>query len=92
MGWIKEIEREDNGAKALFWEVLSVVYMHKEQQSNLTVGGWITKNAYDSGLSPIIVKEWVIPSGLAPELAAGAVLFVSGFAKAQPEFEGWTNE
>lgn len=30
---------------------------------------------------------WEIPSGLAPELAAGAIAFVTGYARAQPEFE-----
>jgi hypothetical protein len=90
MGWIKEIEQVDTGVLVPYWEVISVFYSHKNQLSTLEVGGWASKEAYDDGKSPVMVKSWVIPSGLAPQLAAGAVAFVGGYAKSQPEFEGWT--
>ena len=90
MGWCKTIEDEKTGVNVTFWEVISVVYNHREQQSDLCVGGWISKSAYDSNKDPAMVKNWTIPSGLAPELATGAVAFVSSYAKTQPEFEGYT--
>lgn len=90
MAWVKSIAREDNGAVATYWEVISVFYSHSEQKSLLMAGGWVDQNAYENNLQPLMIKEWDIPSGAAPDLATGAVAFVSGFAKAQPEFEGWT--
>jgi len=87
MSWIKSIAREDNGAVATYWDVISVVYNHREQLSNLTVGGWVDEEAYASNLQPLILKEWIIPAGLNPQLAAGAVAFVSGYAQSQPEFQ-----
>jgi hypothetical protein len=90
MGWIKEIEQTDTGLTVPFWEVISVFYNHRTQVSHLEVGGWVSKQAYDDGKIPIMTKSWQIPAGLAPELAAGAVAFVAGYAKAQPEFTGWT--
>jgi hypothetical protein len=36
-----------------------------------------------------MMRQWQIPSGLAPQLSAGANQFVSDYAKSQPEFQGW---
>lgn len=90
MAWVKEIEQTETGVLVSYWEVISVYYSHKNQESILEVGGWVSESAYNDAKNPVIVKAWKIPSGLAPELAAGAVAFVSGYAKAQPEFEGWS--
>lgn len=92
MAWFKEIERLDNGAVASYWEVISIHYSHIEQTSRLIVGGWVNQEAYEGLKEPLMTKDWEIASGLAPQLSAGALIFVSGFAKSQPEFEGWTNE
>lgn len=89
MAWIKNIEDSSTGVVASYWEVISVYYNHKKQESLLEVGGWVSEQAYVDGKNPIMNKAWQIPSGLAPELASGAVAFVSGYAKQQPEFEGW---
>lgn len=89
MAWIKSIKHPEHGAIALYWEVMTVLYDHQAQSSTLQAGGWVTKQDYDDGMAPLMVRRWEIPSGLAPELAAGAVAFISGFAKQQPEFEGW---
>lgn len=91
MAWIKNIAHESHGAVASYWEVVSVFYDHKRQISILEVGGWVSAQAYADGLAPLMTKNWEIPSGLAPQLATGAVQFVSGFAKSQSEFEGWAN-
>lgn len=87
MSWEKSIVREDNGAIASYWEVISVFYNHRTQNSELTVGGWVSEDAYTTGLEPLIVKSWNVPAGLAPDLSVGAVAFVSGFAQEQPEFQ-----
>lgn len=88
MAWTKSIKREDNGAEATHWDVISIVYDHREQLSRLTAGGWVDAQAYADNLQPLIIKEWSIPSGLAPQLATGAVTFVTSYAMGQPEFEG----
>lgn len=88
MAWLKEIEDPNNGAKALFWEVIGISYNHKKQISVLEVGGWVSEALYNADKAPLIVKFWEIPSGLAPELAAGAITFVTSYARNQPEFEG----
>ena len=87
MGWSKSIAREDNAAVATYWEVISIYYDHAKQVSDLAVGGWVDQAAYDQGYQPLMTKNWVIPSGLAPELATGAVTFVSTFVQAQEEFQ-----
>lgn len=89
MAWIKQIEQQETGVVVSYWEVVSVYYNHKKQESLLEVAGWVSQQAYEDGKLPVINKSWQIPSGLAPQLAAGAVAFVSGYAKSQPEFEGW---
>lgn len=89
MAWIKEIEQESTGAVASYWEVISVFYEHQRGASTLVVGGWISQEAYNNSKSPLLVKSWEIPSGLAPALAEGAVGFVSAFAKSQIEFDGY---
>jgi hypothetical protein len=91
MAWIKSIKNPQYGAIAEYWEVLSVYYNHRRQVSILEIGGWVDKAEYDNNSSPLLTRSYEIPSGLAPELAVGAVAFVSGYAKAQPEFEGWEN-
>lgn len=90
MAWIKEIKRQDNGASAFYWEVISIHYSHIEQTSRLIVGGWVSQEAYEELKEPLMTKEWEIPSGLAPELSAGALAFVGGFAKSQVDFAGFT--
>lgn len=91
MAWIKSIAREDNGAVATYWEVISIYYDHSKETSDLAIGGWVDEEAYTNNLQPLMTKNWIIPAGLAPELAAGALAFVGGFAKNQEEFEGWEN-
>jgi hypothetical protein len=88
MAWIKEIEQTDTGAVAAYWEVIGIQYNHRTHLSVLEVGGWVSEAAYTANKNPLFYKSWEIPSGLAPELAAGALAFVSGYARAQPEFEG----
>lgn len=88
MGWIKAIEEESTGVSVSFWEVMSVQYDHRAQESVLQVGGWISKAAYEAGKAPVLTKSWVIPAGLAPQLAAGAVAFVTGYARGREEFAG----
>lgn len=86
MAWLKEIEEPNTGATAVYWEVMGIAYNHRTQVSVLEVGGWVSESHYTNNKSPLIVKYWEIPSGLAPELAAGALAFVGGYARAQPEF------
>jgi hypothetical protein len=88
MAWIKEIEQTDTGAVAAYWEVIGIQYNHRTQLSVLEVGGWVSQAHYSANKNPLFYKSWEIPSGLAPELAAGALAFVSSYARAQPEFEG----
>lgn len=91
MAWTKVIKHPSNGAEASYWEVISINYDHKSQLSMLQIAGWVDGQAYEDGLEPLIVKNWEIPSGLAPQLAAGAIAFITNFAKSQPEFEGSTD-
>lgn len=86
MAWIKEIEQTSTGAVAAFWEVIGIQYNHRTQISVLEIGGWVSEEHYSNNKSPLILKHWEIPAGLAPQLAAGALAFVSGYARAQPEF------
>jgi len=91
MAWIKEIVEENTGTVVSYWEVISVFYSHKDRQSDLVVGGWISKQAFDDKKDPVIVKSWGVPAGAAPELSAGAVTFVTNFARAQDMFDGNTD-
>jgi hypothetical protein len=88
MAWIKEYVDPDTGVTASYWEVVGIVYQHREQLSELKVGLWVSAEAYAANKACLRVKTYLIPSGLAPELSAGAIGFVSGYARAQPEFEG----
>ena len=88
MAWLKDIEEQNTGAIASYWEVIGIQYNHRTQFSVLEVGGWVSEDAYTANKNPLIYKSWEIPSGLAPELAAGAIAFVTGYAMSQPEFEG----
>jgi hypothetical protein len=89
MAWLKNIEDESTGAIIPYWEVIGVYYNHRLQLSTLEVGGWFSKETYENNKMPSMVRRWEIPSGLQPQLASGAVSFVSGYAKSQPEFEGY---
>ena len=90
MAWTKEITCERTGIVASHWDTISVFYKKREQMSDLIAGGWVSKAAYDAGKEPVMIRNWFISSGLAPDLAAGADQFISDFAKAQAEFAGWT--
>jgi len=91
MAWLKEIEIEETGVKALFWEKISIFYSHYDQKSVFKVGGWVSAAAYAARKLPLKEMTWEVPSGLAPELAAGADAFLTAYARAQPEFEGATD-
>lgn len=91
MAWFKDITEQNTGAVASYWQVISILYNHRTQKSVLEVGGWVSQAAYSENKSPLMTKYWEIPSGLAPELAAGALAFVEGYARQQPEFEGSEN-
>jgi hypothetical protein len=91
MAWIKEITHPDHGAVASYWEVMSVYYDHRRQLSTLQVGGWVSVDEYNSNMSPLLIKIYEIETGLAPQLAQGAVSFVAGYARAQDEFSGSQN-
>jgi len=90
MAWLKEYIDPDTGVSASYWEVIGITYQHREQLSELKVGLWSSADAYAANKATLRVKTYLIPSGLAPELATGALAFVSGYAKSQPEFEGWS--
>jgi len=91
MAWIKSFTHPDTGAEGNFWEMETILYNHRTQLSELRVSVWVNAAAYSASKAPLHTISYVIPSGLAPQLATGAVQFVSGFAKSQPEFEGWAN-
>ena len=88
MAWIKQFVIEDTGVQGNFWEMISINYNHRKQVSEMVIGLWINQAAYDAEKEPIHFKIYSIPSGLAPELAGGAIAFTSGYARSQPEFEG----
>lgn len=71
-----------------YWEVIGIVYQHQAQLSELKIGCWSSAEDYEAKMQPIYVKTYLIPSGLAPELAVGALQFVTGYALTQPEFQG----
>lgn len=88
MAWIKEYVDPDTGVTASYWEVIGIDYRHREQLSTLQVGLWISQAAYQANKAAIRTKTYLIPSGLAPQLSAGAIAFVASYARSQPEFEG----
>lgn len=92
MALIIDIEKEDNGAIASYWEVISIFYNHRKNKSSLVMGGWVSKVAYESDKEPLMTIDWEIDAGLAPQLAAGALEFVKNYAKSQPLFEGAIEE
>lgn len=71
-----------------YWEVIGIIYQHQAQLSELKIGCWANAEDYAAKKQPIDVKTYLIPSGLAPELAGGALQFVTGYAMQQPEFDG----
>lgn len=89
MAWTKEYVQQDTGLTIQgYWEVIGIEYQHQAQLSELKVGCWFSAQAYTDGKYPLTTKVYSIPSGLAPELAAGALAFVTQYAMSQPEFEG----
>lgn len=88
MAWIKEWEHPDNGSIGSYSEMETITYNNRTQLSEMSVSVWISAEAYNNNKSPLFTKIYIIPSGLAPELASGAKAFVQAYAKAQPEFEG----
>ena len=88
MAWLKEFTDPDTGLTASYWEVIGIDYRHREQLSTLQVGLWISQEAYLANKASLRTRTYLIPAGLSPQLAAGALAFVAGYARAQPEFEG----
>jgi hypothetical protein len=89
MAWTKTWTDPDTGLSIEgYWEVIGIDYKHQAQLSELRVGCWASAQAYVDHKQPITVRVYSIPSGLAPALAAGAILFVTQYALQQPEFEG----
>ncbi len=88
MAWLKEYTDPDTGVTASYWEVIGIDYKHREQLSTLQVGLWISQAAYEANKACLRTISYLIPSGLAPELSAGAITFVEGYARSQPEFAG----
>ena len=68
--------------------MIGINYNKRKEISELIVGIWVDQEAYNNNLEPISVLSKTIPSGSAPELAAGAYAFTMGFMKTLPEFEG----
>lgn len=91
MAWIKEWVDPDNDSVGNFWETQTILYNHRTQLSEMTIGVWKDAAAYNANKRPLFTKSYIIPSGLAPQLAQGAKAFVQAYAKAQPEFQGATD-
>lgn len=91
MAWKKQFTHPNTGSVGEFWEVIGISYNHRAQKSLLSVGCWVNKDAYDAEKHPMHEMSWEIPSGLAPQLSAGAVGFVTNYVRSLPEFEGSEN-
>lgn len=87
MAWTKTWTDPDTGVIADYWEVIGIKYQHREQMSEMTVGVWVSAEAHAS-LQPVHTVVFNVPSGAAPELAAGALHFVTEYCLTQPEFDG----
>jgi len=85
-GWIKEISHPEFGIPVSYWECWSVFYDHQHQLSTITVAGWQNQADKEAGKIPLMKKSWEIASGTNPQLAAGAVQFLTAFARSQAEF------
>lgn len=88
MAWIKTFTHPDTGAEGNFWEMETILYNHRTQLSELRVSVWVSATHYTNAKTPLHSISYVIPSGLAPQLASGAQAFVSGYVRSQPAFEG----
>lgn len=88
MAWIKSILRPDLQISADYWDFISIHYKHREQMSEVIVGGWPTQAHFNSGADPLLTRTYMVPAGQAPELATGALQFCTTYARSQPEFEG----
>lgn len=76
------------GASAEHWDLICINYNHRAQLSEMQFGVWVDKAAHDANLHPVHVEIFSVGSGLAPQLAAGALAFAMNYIKAQPGFEG----
>ena len=88
MPWEKEISREDNGAVAKFWDIISLAYSKRTGNTELLVGGWVDQEANALGLEPLTRTYMTIPGGTNPQLGVAVSAFGAGYALAQPQFEG----
>ena len=86
MAWLKEYIDPDTGVAASYWEVIGIDYRHREQLSTLQVGLWVSQAAYEANKASIKTVTYLIPAGLSPQLSTGALAFVEGYARSQPEF------
>lgn len=84
----KQFTDSRTGVKSEYIEMIGINYDKRKELSELIVGVWVDQDAYDANLDPVMTITKTIPSGSAPELAAGAYAFTMGFMKTLPEFEG----
>lgn len=88
MAILKQLIQEETGVNVSYWDTISIFYSKIDSISILVVGGWINQKAHKDGLDPVMTRRYELPSGLAPQLAAGADAFVKAYVKSLPEFEG----
>lgn len=88
MAWKKSMTDESTGVVYEHWDMILINYQHRSGMSEMIVGAWVNKEAYDAGRDPVRTKSYVIPAGTNPQLATAALAYVSGYVRAQPEFEG----
>ena len=84
----KILTQANTGVKAEFIEMIGINYNKRKELSELVVGVWVDEAAYDANLEPVWMIFKTIPSGSAPELAAGAYAFTMGYMKTIPELLG----
>ena len=78
----------DTSVVGEYWEMVGINYDHRNQFSEIKIGLWVNKTAYDASKSPIKVQIYRLPAGAAPQLAQGAYNFSMGYAQTQAEFDG----
>lgn len=88
MAWVKSILREDLKISADYWEFISIHYKHREQMSEIILGGWPSQTHFEEGADPLLTRTYMVPAGQAPDLAAGALAFCTAYARSQEEFAG----
>lgn len=88
MAWIKEWEHPDTGSIGNYWEMETILYNHRTKLSEMRVSVWVSAFHYHTARQSMHTITYIIPSGLAPQLAAGAATFTTAYVMAQPEFEG----